>query len=242
MLTTHADDGTLHGRPMSNNGDVEFDGDSWFFARGDSRKVVEIEAAPSCRARLHRHRERRLDQRRGQRHRRPRRRRTQAGAVARRDWTAGSRTAPTTPRSCSSRSPQATSMPGAARRTARSTCPEVDASRVRCGGSGYRCRRHAHHDRLRCRCPARRVPGAGPTRAGRPAGRLPRRTRRHPGPAAGHRRGHATTTPTTTPTPAARSHERSERRDRRTRRTRPSPTSSVRPARTRSSSATTCRP
>jgi general stress protein 26 len=47
MLTTHADDGTLHGRPMSNNGDVEFDGDSWFFARADSRKVVEIEAEPA---------------------------------------------------------------------------------------------------------------------------------------------------------------------------------------------------
>ena len=47
MLTTRADDGTLHGRPMSNNGDVEFDGDSWFFARDDSRKVVEIEATPA---------------------------------------------------------------------------------------------------------------------------------------------------------------------------------------------------
>jgi len=47
MLTTHAEDGTLHGRPMSNNGDVEFDGDSWFFARADSRKIGEIEATPA---------------------------------------------------------------------------------------------------------------------------------------------------------------------------------------------------
>ena len=46
MLTTRAADGALHGRPMSNNGDVEYDGDSWFFAADDSRKVVEIDAEP----------------------------------------------------------------------------------------------------------------------------------------------------------------------------------------------------
>lgn len=44
MMTTHAAGGELHGRPMSNNGEVEYDGDSWFFAFGDSRKVREIEA------------------------------------------------------------------------------------------------------------------------------------------------------------------------------------------------------
>ncbi|MEO6579108.1 MAG: pyridoxamine 5'-phosphate oxidase family protein [Candidatus Limnocylindria bacterium] len=44
MMTTHALGGALHGRPMSNNGEVEYDGDSWFFAFGDSRKVREIEA------------------------------------------------------------------------------------------------------------------------------------------------------------------------------------------------------
>ena len=32
MLTTHAADGGLHARPMSNNGEVEFDGDVWFFS------------------------------------------------------------------------------------------------------------------------------------------------------------------------------------------------------------------
>jgi general stress protein 26 len=44
MLTTRAEDGGLHGRPMSNNGDVEYDGDSWFFAEDGSRKVLEIDA------------------------------------------------------------------------------------------------------------------------------------------------------------------------------------------------------
>jgi general stress protein 26 len=46
MLTTRAEDGGLHGRPMSNNGEVEWDGDSWFFAAADSRKVAEIETDP----------------------------------------------------------------------------------------------------------------------------------------------------------------------------------------------------
>lgn len=45
-FTTRATDGALHGRPMSNNGEVEYDGDSWFFARADSRKVTEIDADP----------------------------------------------------------------------------------------------------------------------------------------------------------------------------------------------------
>ena len=31
---------------MSNNGEVEFDGDVWFFSAADSRKVREIEATP----------------------------------------------------------------------------------------------------------------------------------------------------------------------------------------------------
>ena len=47
MLTTHAHDGGLHTRPMSNNGEVEFDGDIWFFSAADTRKVAEIEAEPS---------------------------------------------------------------------------------------------------------------------------------------------------------------------------------------------------
>jgi general stress protein 26 len=43
MLTTLEADGTLHSRPMSTNGEVEFDGDLWFFTYGSSHKVFEIE-------------------------------------------------------------------------------------------------------------------------------------------------------------------------------------------------------
>jgi general stress protein 26 len=46
MMTTHGDDDSLHARPMSNNGEVEFDGDAWFFTSRDSRKVGELEADP----------------------------------------------------------------------------------------------------------------------------------------------------------------------------------------------------
>ena len=46
MLTTLAADGTMTARPMSNNGDVEYHGDSYFFAYRDSRKVAEIAAQP----------------------------------------------------------------------------------------------------------------------------------------------------------------------------------------------------
>jgi len=46
MLTTRDEEGSLHARPMSNNGEVEFDGDVWFFSDADSRKVREIEAEP----------------------------------------------------------------------------------------------------------------------------------------------------------------------------------------------------
>lgn len=36
--------GSLNGRPMSNNGDVDYDGDSYFFAYENSRKIAEIRA------------------------------------------------------------------------------------------------------------------------------------------------------------------------------------------------------
>ena len=45
MLSTTRADGVAT-RPMSNNGQVEYDGDTWFFARRDSAKVGEIEAEP----------------------------------------------------------------------------------------------------------------------------------------------------------------------------------------------------
>jgi len=44
MLTTHGPRGALHTRPMSNNGEVEFDGDAWFFTSRKTRKVREIQA------------------------------------------------------------------------------------------------------------------------------------------------------------------------------------------------------
>jgi general stress protein 26 len=44
MLGTRSAAGTLTARPMSNNGDVEYQGDSYFFAYADSRKVGDIRA------------------------------------------------------------------------------------------------------------------------------------------------------------------------------------------------------
>jgi general stress protein 26 len=43
MFTTRAADGTLTSRPMSNNGDVEYTGDSFFFSQDSARKIAEIE-------------------------------------------------------------------------------------------------------------------------------------------------------------------------------------------------------
>jgi general stress protein 26 len=45
-MATRAEDGAVHGRPMSNNGEVEYDGDSWFFSFDDTDKVRQIEAEP----------------------------------------------------------------------------------------------------------------------------------------------------------------------------------------------------
>ncbi len=46
MFVTRAD-GQVRGRPMSNNGKVEYDGDSWFFSYRDTPKVEEIQADPT---------------------------------------------------------------------------------------------------------------------------------------------------------------------------------------------------
>lgn len=46
MLTTLDNDGTLRSRPMSTNGDVEFDGDVWFFTYASSHKVLEAQRNP----------------------------------------------------------------------------------------------------------------------------------------------------------------------------------------------------
>jgi len=45
MLVTCAD-GQMRGRPMSNNGNVEYDGDTWFFSARDSAKVDAIRREP----------------------------------------------------------------------------------------------------------------------------------------------------------------------------------------------------
>jgi general stress protein 26 len=43
MLNSNGGSGIISSRPMSNNGDVEYDGDSWFFSYEATRKVSEIE-------------------------------------------------------------------------------------------------------------------------------------------------------------------------------------------------------
>ncbi len=46
MLSTHTPGGGIAARPMSNNGDVEYDGDSFFFALDHTHVVSEIERDP----------------------------------------------------------------------------------------------------------------------------------------------------------------------------------------------------
>lgn len=53
MLSTKTADGGIAARPMSNNGDVDYDGDSWFFALETTHTVQEIEADPNVGLTLH---------------------------------------------------------------------------------------------------------------------------------------------------------------------------------------------
>jgi general stress protein 26 len=46
ILSTRTDDGSIAGRPMSNNRDVDYDGDSYYFACDDTRLVHDIEREP----------------------------------------------------------------------------------------------------------------------------------------------------------------------------------------------------
>lgn len=46
ILSTRSLDGKIAGRPMSNNGDVKYDGDSYFFTSEDTHMVNEIKADP----------------------------------------------------------------------------------------------------------------------------------------------------------------------------------------------------
>ena len=43
MMTTTGPKGVLTARPMSNNGDVKYDGDSYFFSYEGSQKIEDIE-------------------------------------------------------------------------------------------------------------------------------------------------------------------------------------------------------
>jgi len=46
MLLTHTEGDQIAGRPMSNNGDVEYQGDSYYFTWEQSRTVRDIERNP----------------------------------------------------------------------------------------------------------------------------------------------------------------------------------------------------
>ena len=46
MLTTVVENGHLHSRPMSSNGDIDSNGSLWFFTNASSHKVNQIEKAP----------------------------------------------------------------------------------------------------------------------------------------------------------------------------------------------------
>jgi len=50
MLTTIDERGDLHSRPMSTNGEVEFDGDLWFFTYAGSHMVNEVGHTPKVNA------------------------------------------------------------------------------------------------------------------------------------------------------------------------------------------------
>ena len=46
ILSTRTEGGDIAGRPMSNNGEVEYDGDSFFFALDTTRTVADIGRDP----------------------------------------------------------------------------------------------------------------------------------------------------------------------------------------------------
>ena len=46
MMTTQTGRGNFNSRPMSNNGDVEYDGNSYFFSYENSKKIKELTENP----------------------------------------------------------------------------------------------------------------------------------------------------------------------------------------------------
>jgi general stress protein 26 len=53
MLMTHTEAGQIAGRPMSNNQDVAYDGDSYYFALEETRTVSDISANPKVALSFH---------------------------------------------------------------------------------------------------------------------------------------------------------------------------------------------
>jgi len=53
MLSTRTADGGVAARPMSNNREVDYDGDSWFFALDDTMTVTDIARDPNVGLTLH---------------------------------------------------------------------------------------------------------------------------------------------------------------------------------------------
>ena len=47
MLNTRTEGGKIASRPMSNNRDVEYDGDSWFFVDQESRAFADVSDDPN---------------------------------------------------------------------------------------------------------------------------------------------------------------------------------------------------
>lgn len=46
ILSTHTENGQIANRPMSNNGDVQYDGTSYYFTFEQSRTISDIQANP----------------------------------------------------------------------------------------------------------------------------------------------------------------------------------------------------
>ncbi len=53
MLSTRTEGGAIAARPMSNNRDVDYDGDSYFFALDDTRTVADIGRDPHVGLSMH---------------------------------------------------------------------------------------------------------------------------------------------------------------------------------------------
>ncbi len=53
MLLTHTEGGRIAGRPMSNNGEVDYTGDSYFFSHGDTRAIADIGNDPKVSLSFH---------------------------------------------------------------------------------------------------------------------------------------------------------------------------------------------